>query len=284
MQILLTNDDGIYAPGLLAMWRALQSLGQVHVVAPESVQSASGHAITLNSPLLTSRVTIDGAFTGTAVAGRPADCVKLAVSHLIPDRDPESTLSNVEGPALSAVEGPVLSEVEGPRPPKLDLVISGINHGTNVGINVIYSGTVAAAAEAAFLGLPAIAISQYLKDQPPDYAVAAAQSLDVIRRLLALGLRPGQVANINLPALAPGQQPAGIRVCRQCTNPWVDKYERRTDPRGREYFWNSSVFTLGQTDHDTDVAALRDGFITVTPLHYDLTDRAELANWQSKLK
>src|SRR5918994_1431005 len=139
MLILLTNDDGIMAPGIVAMYRELVKLGEVHVVAPGTVQSATGHGITLTTPLLTSRVTIENAFTGTAVDGRPADCVKLAVSQLLP-RQP-------------------------------DLVVSGMNAGANVGINVIYSGTVAAAIEAAFLGLPSIATSLYLRnDKPIDYA------------------------------------------------------------------------------------------------------------------
>jgi len=252
MRILLTNDDGIYSPGLLAIWRELRDLGEVHVVAPESVQSATGHGITISSPILTSRVAVDGGISGIAIAGRPADCVKVAVAHLLP------------GPA--------------------DLVVSGINAGTNAGINVIYSGTVAAAVEAAFLGLPAIAVSQYLREGiTPDYGVAATQAMGVIRQLLELRIGPGQVANINLPALAAGQQPKGIQVCRQCTNPWIDQYERRTDPRGRDYFWNKSVFTLGETEQDTDVAALREGYITVTPLHYDLTDRAALEAWKRKM-
>src|SRR5438105_5778795 len=138
MLILLTNDDGIRAPGLVAMYRELTKLGEVQVVAPETVQSATGHGITVGTPLLTDRVTVEDAFTGTAVDGRPADCVKLAIAKLLP-RQP-------------------------------DLVVSGINSGANVGINVIYSGTVAAAIEAAFLGLPSIAVSLYLRnDRPADY-------------------------------------------------------------------------------------------------------------------
>src|SRR5215213_6923366 len=139
MLILLTNDDGIMAPGIVAMYRELTQLGDVTVVAPETVQSATGHGITLTAPLLTSKVIVENGFTGTAVDGRPADCVKLAVNQLLP------------------------------RLP--DLVVSGINSGANVGINVIYSGTVAAAIEAAFLGLPSIAVSLMLKnDVDVDYA------------------------------------------------------------------------------------------------------------------
>src|SRR3954469_13130308 len=141
--ILLTNDDGITAPGLVAMYRHLVDMGEIHVVAPETVQSAMGHGITLSQPLLTSRVEVENAFVGTAVAGSPADCVKLAISQLLP-RQP-------------------------------DLVISGINSGANVGINVIYSGTIAAAVEAAFLGLPALAVSLHLRNDVPTNYKRAAQ-------------------------------------------------------------------------------------------------------------
>src|SRR5205807_2614543 len=247
-QILLTNDDGITAPGLVAMYRKLTDLAQVQVVAPETVQSATGHGITLSQPLLTSQVEVENAFTGTAVAGSPADCVKLAISHLLPRRP--------------------------------DLVISGINSGANVGINVIYSGTVAAAIEAAFLGVPAIALSLYLRNEiPTDYARTAQYSLRVIRQILDAGRKPGQVVSGNLPPLRPDEVPTGVRVVRQCTNGWVDTYEERKDPRGRSYFWNSTVFTLGNTDEDTDVAALRDRYITLTPLQFDLTHYPMLREW-----
>jgi 5'-nucleotidase len=249
MLILLTNDDGIQAPGLVAMYRELVKLGEVHVVAPEIVQSATGHGITVSAPLLTSKVTVENAFTGIAVDGRPADCVKLAVAKLLP------------------------------RAP--DLVVSGINSGANVGINVIYSGTVAAAIEAAFLGLPSIAVSLlYVNDVPMDFARAAVFARQTIEKILSAGLNPGRIVSVNLPALRPGENPTGVKVVRQCTRPWVDTYERRTDPRGRDYYWNSSVFTLGDSEEDTDVAALRDGYITVTPLQFDLTHRIMLMEWQ----
>jgi 5'-nucleotidase len=249
MLILLTNDDGIQAPGLVAMYRELVRLGDVHVVAPETVQSAAGHGITITTPLLTTRVTVENGFTGTAVDGRPADCVKLAVAQLLP------------------------------RAP--DLVVSGINSGANVGINVVYSGTVAAAIEAAFLGLPSVAVSQLLVgDVPLDYARAARLSRETIEKILAAGLTAGRCVSINLPALRPGEHPTGTKVVRQCTRPWADTYERRTDPRGRDYFWNSSVFTLSDSESDTDVAALRDGYVTITPLHFDMTHPLLLREWQ----
>src|SRR3954454_9270604 len=204
MLILLTNDDGIHAPGIVAMYRELVKLGEVHVVAPETVQSATGHGITLTAPLLTNRVTIENAFTGIAVDGRPADCVKLAVSQLLP-RQP-------------------------------DLVVSGMNSGANVGITVIYSGTIAAAVEAAFLGLPALAVSLHLRNEvPTNYKRSAQLALKTIRGILDHGLRGGEVASINVPALADDEDPAGVRVVRQCTRPWIDNYEKRTDPRGRDY-------------------------------------------------
>jgi 5'-nucleotidase len=251
MLILLTNDDGIMAPGIVAMYRELATLGDVQVVAPETVQSATGHGITITAPLLTSKVTIENAFTGTAVDGRPADCVKLAINQLLP------------------------------RMPVL--VVSGMNSGANVGINVIYSGTVAAAIEAAFLGLPSIAVSLHLRsDITTDYKRAASLAMKAIRQVLTNGLKAGEMANINIPALAPDEQPAGIKIVRQCTRPFIDTYEKRTDPRGREYFWNSSVFSLGDTEDDTDVAALRDKYICVTPLQFDLTHREMTDKWRGR--
>jgi 5'-nucleotidase len=251
MLILLTNDDGISAPGLVALYHELTGLGEVQVVAPDSVQSATSHGITLKAPLLTNRVKVQEAFTGTAVDGRPADCVKLAVSQILP------------------------------RPP--DLVISGMNSGANVGINVIYSGTVAAAIEAAFLGLPSIAISLHLRtDVPPDYPRAAKLARQTIDQILAAGLSPGHVATVNIPGLGPDETPAGVRVVRQCTRPWADTYQRRQDPRGRDYFWNTSVFALATTDDDTDIAGLRDRYITITPLQFDLTDHDLLGKWSER--
>jgi 5'-nucleotidase len=252
MLILLTNDDGIHAPGIVAMYRELAKLGEVHVIAPETVQSATGHGITLDAPILTSKVSIDGAFTGIAVDGRPADCVKVAVAHLLP------------------------------RMP--DLVVSGMNSGVNVGINVIYSGTVAAAIEAAFLGLPSIAVSMMLsKDvQPPAYAHCAKLARETIEKILAVGLKKGQVVSVNLPPLKDGQMPTGTRVARQCVNPWTDTYEKRTNPRGRDYYWNSSVFTLVPSDQGTDTAGVRDGYITITPLQFDLTHYGMLGEWEGR--
>jgi 5'-nucleotidase len=249
MRILLTNDDGIHAPGIKAMWRELKKLGEVIVVAPETVQSATGHGITIAQPLLTSEVQGEDGYGGIAVDGRPADCVKVAINQII--------------------EGSV------------DLVVSGMNSGVNVGINVIYSGTVAAAIEAAFLGLPSIAVSLHLDHNiKTNHARAATWGRETIEKILAAGLNKGEVASINLPAMREGESPLGVKVVRQCIEPWVDTYEERRDPRGRKYYWNSSIYSLGRTQDDTDVAAIREKYITVTPLQFDLTNYLTLKKWE----
>lgn len=251
-RILLTNDDGVRAEGIAAMYRRLVDFGEVRVVAPETVQSATGHGVTLHYPLLTQKAKIaDTDATGIAVDGRPADCVKLALTHLTPD---------------------------------IDLVISGINQGANVGVDVFYSGTVAAAVEAAFLGRPAIAVSHHLSEKvTTSFDWAAVLAMRVIRPLWSAGQpKPGQVININIPALPEGREPAGVKVVPQCIRPWADEYERRLDPEGREYFWNKARFTLARSEGANDVVALREGFITLTPLHFDLTARERLDNlWRA---
>ncbi|MEM1012021.1 MAG: 5'/3'-nucleotidase SurE [Planctomycetota bacterium] len=239
-KVLLTNDDGIRAEGIFAMWKALSAWADVTVVAPETHQSATGHGVTLAEPLMVAPVTTVGGMTGTAVDGRPADCTKLALVELCPD---------------------------------VDLVVSGINMGANAGINVFYSGTVAAAIEAAFLGKPAIAVSKLLRrDVPDDYDAAAAICLDVIQKLwTSNAVHAGEVVNVNVPALKPGQQHSGIRVVPQCVKPLMDAFEERQSPRGQSYYWNTGVFSLEGGEAGTDVAGLRDDAVVVTPLHLNLT-------------
>lgn len=247
--VLLTNDDGIRAEGIAAMYRVLAEdpSFSVRTVAPETVQSSTGHGVTLDLPLLTQEVKLpDTEATGIAVDGRPADCVKLALNEIAPEAQ---------------------------------LVISGINHGANVGVDVFYSGTVAAAVEGAFLGRRAIAVSMHVRPEiQQSYQRAAVLALRVIRHLLDAELpAPGQVINVNIPGLAADEEPAGIKVVPQCICPWSDTFERRQDPDGRNYFWNTAKFSLGRSEGDTDVVALRERFITVTPLHFDLTARERLA-------
>ena len=243
-RVLLTNDDGIRAEGIAALWRAISPWTPTKVVAPESVQSATGHGVTLHAPLLTQEVTL-GAMKGLAVDGRPADCVKLALNTVADDAQ---------------------------------LVVSGMNMGPNVGVDVFYSGTVAAAIEAAFLGLPAVAVSLHLSDEhPAAYDAAARYAAAVIRRLWAAGqVAPGGVVNINVPALPPGVEPRGVKVVPQCLHSWSDTFEERHDPAGRAYYWNTSKFSLDRSRGETDVTALKAKYVTVTPLHHDLTARDRL--------
>jgi 5'-nucleotidase len=242
MRILVTNDDGILAPGIRALAEALAGLGTVDVVAPDSGQSGAGHAITFMAPLIAERISVDGKDFGWSVDGSPADCVKLAVRELCEE------------------------------PP--DLVVSGINAGANRGIDVLYSGTVAAAAEAAFIGIPAIAVS--LEGSAGfDFEGAGRWARRVVERALALGIAPGTVLNVNVPALDRGE-PKGVKLVPQSTSPWEDSYIRRKDPRGRAYFWLTGESPEPATGEETDLIALRHGWVTITPLQYDLTQRAQL--------
>ena len=242
MRILLTNDDGIMAPGLLTLRRTLADLGDVTVVAPTTPQSAVGHSITLTDPIRVLRVPLgDGAF-GFGVEGRPADCVKLAVLELMPERP--------------------------------DLVVSGINLGANTGVNVLYSGTVAAAVEGAFYGITAVAVS--IEDaETVDFDGAARIARRLIEQAVrAAGGRPA-LLNVNVPDLSQGP-PRGVRVVPQSTKGWREAWERRSDPRGRTYYWLIGDKEIEDSGIDSDVAALADRYVTVTPLRFDLTDRARM--------
>ncbi len=246
MRILLSNDDGIYAPGLRALRKELQKLGEVIVVAPATEQSASGHSVTLAAPLLVNEVyEEDGeTFLGWAVEGRPADCMKLGLLELLKE------------------------------PP--DLVVSGMNCGSNAGINVIYSGTVAAAVEAAFYRYTAIACSlEYTKNAKLDWATAAAHARRTIEIILEHKPARGSLFNVNVPPLERGPV-KGIVARPQNCSVYAESYVRRVNPRGRTYFWSDPDFHCPEPLADTDVSALADQYIAVTPLHFDLTDRKAL--------
>lgn len=255
MKILLTNDDGIYAPGLRALRKELQKIGDVTVVAPATEQSAAGHSITLLTPLLIQEVYDENkSFIGWAVEGRPADCVKLALQELLPE--------------------------------KPDLIVSGLNAGSNAGINVIYSGTVAAAVEGAFYNILSIATSlQYTKAQPLDFPMAAALARQVVEQILKHKPAKGSLFNVNIPPLERGPV-RGIRVGPQNVSPYVEHFDRRTDPRGRVYFWGLPELHGPVPHPDTDTTMLDEGYITVTPLQFDLTHHrlmAEMAEWRWEL-
>lgn len=253
MRILVTNDDGIFAPGLAALRHAVEGLGEVHVVAPATVQSAMSHGVTFGTPMAARRVQVAAsaagpAFEGTSVAGRPADCVKLAIAHLVP--------------------GPV------------DLVVSGINAGANIGINVIYSGTVAAAMEAGFLGVPAIAMSLHIgKPALTRWDAAAEQARAVIRRLLAGPLEKHTVLNVNIPILDRDEAIKPMKVVPISISPIVDRYQCDMETEGGPHYTAAGHLEFHYTPADSDVEALFQRHITVTPLHYDLTHRARLSRW-----
>jgi 5'-nucleotidase len=243
MQILLTNDDGIYAPGLKALEHQLRSLGNVEVVAPLTEQSGVGHAITYLTPLMARELFDGDRRRGWAVEGSPADCVKLAISELCR-----------------------------PRP---QLVVSGINSGQNAGINVLYSGTVAAAIEGAFFGVTSIAVSlQY--DEQARYDVAAKLAVPIIQQILAQKDDTPQLYNLNIP-LAALDGPTDVRVVPMSVEPWGESYERRTDPGGRPYYWATGRSPVPPEDDATDLSELMAGRITLTPLHFDMTSRDKLA-------
>jgi 5'-nucleotidase len=246
MRILLTNDDGVHAPGLRALLPELRKLGEVTVVAPAAEQSAVGHSVTLMTPLIVQEL-LDEARRpiGWAIEGKPADCVKLAIRELLPE------------------------------PP--DVVVSGLNAGSNAGINVLYSGTVAAAIEGAFFKVTSIACSlEYRSLAPPDFARGATLAAKVVGQILANRPVPGTLFNINIPSADKGP-PRGVRVVPQNVAPYTETFDRRTDPRGRVYFWSGPDFSCPDPHPDSDVTALAEGYITVTPLQFDLTDRGQLA-------
>jgi 5'-nucleotidase len=238
MKILLTNDDGIFAPGLAAIQKELNTLGDVDVVAPQHEQSAMGHSITFEGPLSCDRLHVNEEFHGYGVDGRPADCVKLAVLELL--------------------DG------------KPDLIVSGINTGENVGIHVLYSGTVAAAIEGAFFDVPSIAVSlEYGREM--DFVFAARTARWVIEALLQNGLKAGYVYNVNIPTADKGS-PKGVRATR--LTPYAsfnERYESRTDPHGRRFFWLTGEKVEQDDGLESDLTALRSGYVSITPLHFDMT-------------
>jgi 5'-nucleotidase len=248
LHILLTNDDGIYAPGIAALHKALKRFGTVSIVAPMAEQSAVGHTITLTHPLRVIEAERRGKFFGYGVNGAPADCVKLAVLELLK------------------------------RP--VDLILSGINLGSNAGVNALYSGTVAAAIEGVMLGIPSMAVSMEFCERP-EFDPPARIARGLVERVLKQGLRKDMLLNVNVPAL-PLKRIRGIRVTRQSRRMSAEGFERRTDPRGIHYYWIKPWDERGEEEVGTDVRALKEGYVAITPMHYDLTSQRlleELRSW-----
>jgi 5'-nucleotidase len=241
MHILVCNDDGIDAPGIYALAQELRTIAKVTVIAPDRQQSAVGHAITMQHPLRVVEFRKDGAFFGYAVKGTPADAVKLGVKCLV--KEP------------------------------VDLLVSGINHGSNTAINIIYSGTVSAATEGTVLGIPSIAMSLTTYEEC-DFGVAARFAKKLALEVMKRGLPAGTLLNVNVPWL-PEEKIRGVKVTKQGTSSWADTFDKRRDPAGREYYWLTGTMDVTDTDAETDQLAVRDGYISVTPVHYQLTDEGQ---------
>ena len=253
MNILVTNDDGIYAPGLAALRGQMERLGDVHVVAPATEQSGVGHAITYLTPLIVKEVFHGDRAWGWAVEGSPADCVKIGVSELCPQRP--------------------------------DLVVSGINSGLNAGINVLYSGTVAAAIEGAFFGIDSVAVSLEF-DEHADYDQAARLARRVIEQVLQNKDPEPQLYNINIPQAALREAAPTVSVVPTDVVRHADAFEKRYDPWGREYFWLTGGPLTPTGEQETDLTALKKGHVTITPLDYNLTRTSvmdAMSGWGMKL-
>jgi len=237
--ILITNDDGIVAPGIRALIAVMKEIGEVVVVAPDSPQSAMGHAITINNTLKLERVNIDPEIEQEySCSGTPVDCVKIAVNELL-KRKP-------------------------------DLCVSGINHGSNSSINVIYSGTMSAAVEAGIEDIPAIGFSLLDYSWDADFEPIKKHLKQIALQVLHKGLPEGVVLNVNFPKLS---QDAikGIKICRQAKAMWQEEFDKRTNPQGKEYYWLTGKFVNQDKGTDTDEWALENGYISIVPVQFDLT-------------
>jgi len=237
--ILVTNDDSINAPGIRTLISVMKELGDVVVVAPDSPQSAMGHAITINSTLHINKLNNDPELQAEySCSGTPVDCVKFAVNEIL-HRKP-------------------------------DLCVSGINHGSNSSINVIYSGTMSAAVEAGIEGIPAIGFSLLDYNWNADFEPCRKFVKKIAAEVLQKGLPDGVILNVNLPKL-PESEIKGIKICRQAKAYWEEKFDKRTNPMGKDYYWLTGKFVNQDNGEDTDEWALAQGYVSVVPVQFDLT-------------
>ncbi len=242
--ILVTNDDGVTAPGIAALVESMKSLGQVIVVAPDSPQSGMGHAITMNHPLRLEKVHIFEGVDAYQCSGTPADCVKLAVDKVMHRRP--------------------------------DLLVSGINHGSNSSINVIYSGTMSAAMEGAIEGIKSIGFSLNDYNFDANFEASSHYAKLISKLTLEKGLPSGTLLNVNIPNLRPSEI-KGLKVCRQARAKWIEEFDERIDPHKRKYYWLTGKFVNNDHGEDTDEWALANGFVSVVPTQYDLTAHHAIA-------
>ncbi|MEX0968789.1 MAG: 5'/3'-nucleotidase SurE [Bacteroidia bacterium] len=236
--ILVCNDDGITAPGIRALVDAVRPLGELVVVAPDSPQSGMGHAITVGRPLRLDKVDEFKGVDCYQCSGTPADCIKLATDVVLHH--------------------------------KPDLIVSGINHGSNSSINVIYSGTLSAAMEGAIEGIPSVGFSLLDFSLDADMKAAARIARMIAERILKYGLPEGTLLNVNIPTV-PYENLKGIKICRQASAKWEEEFDQRVDPRGRDYYWLVGKFTNYDKGEDTDEYALAHNYVSVVPVHFDFT-------------
>lgn len=247
--ILVVNDDGITAPGIRALVEAVKDLGEVVVVAPDSPQSGMGHAITLNEPLRLYETKIFDGIKSYQCSGTPVDCVKIAVDKIM-HREP-------------------------------DLCVSGINHGSNSSINIIYSGTMSAAVEASLEGVPSVGFSLLDYTMEADFSAATFYAKHICEQILKHGLATASLLNVNIPRLKK-EDIKGIKICRQAVAKWEEEYMERQDPFGRNYYWLTGKFVNHDKGEDTDEWALANGFVSVVPVKYDLTAHHGIAHINEK--
>lgn len=237
--ILVTNDDGITAPGIVTLVAIMKTLGDVLVVAPDSPQSGMGHAITLNSTLHIEKIRVaKGDYEAYSCSGTPADCVKIAVNEIL-DRKP-------------------------------DLCVSGINHGSNSSINVIYSGTMSAAIEAGIESIPAIGFSLLDYSWNANFEASKNYVRQIAKHVLEKGIAKNTVLNVNIPKLEK-EDIKGVKICRQARANWEEKFDKRQTPYGKDYYWLTGTFVNYDEGTDTDEWALENGYISVVPVQFDLT-------------
>ena len=242
--ILISNDDGITAPGITALIAVMKELGDVIVVAPDKPQSAMGHAITINHPIRLTKVDMHPGVTAYQCTGTPVDCVKLAIDQILPRRP--------------------------------DLMVSGINHGANSSINVIYSGTMSAAMEAAIDGMTSFGFSLCDYAWDADFESIKPYIHKIAKETLKRGLPYGTLLNVNIP-VPEDKVIKGIKICRQAQAKWKEDFEERKDPFNRSYYWMTGQFINMDKGQDTDIWALDNGYISVVPTQFDLTDHQRMA-------
>lgn len=241
LSILVSNDDGIDSPGIFSLVHKLREIGNVTVVAPDRQQSAVGHSLTIASPLRITPFERDGEMFGYSINGTPSDCVKIAISSIL-DIKP-------------------------------DIVVAGINHGQNTAINILYSGTVSAATEGMLSGIPSMAISLASHNLDADMSVAAEYAKRIALEIPKMGMPKDTFLNVNVPNCVM-EKIKGVKIVHHSNTVWKDKYEKRNDPFGREYFWFSGEYNVKNDNEESDDVALGNDYVTINPIQYNITNHS----------